>query len=88
MSRQFGFIFHFVIVIKVIIASQVCDEVTEGNSNQTFVLGDTLCENNDRGATILLAILWVLSHVMLFLSTMLPLLVNKHLRLVAPCTMS
>ena len=80
MSRQFGFIFHFIIVIKVIIASQVCDEVTDGNLNQTFVLGDTLCENNDRGATILLAIVWVLSHVILFLDTKIPCIYTNRVR--------
>ena len=88
MSRQFGFIFHFVIVIKVVIASQVCDEVTIGSSNQTFVLGDTLCENNDRGATILLAILWVLLHVMLLLNNKFSRIMAKRVRLAAPCTMS
>ena len=88
MSRQFGFIFHFIIIIKVIIASQVCDEVTNGNLNQTFVLGDTLCENNDRGATILLAILWVLSHVMLLLNNKFSRIMTKRVRLAAPCTMS
>ena len=80
MSRQFGFIFHFIIVIKVIIASQVCDEVNDGNLNQTFVLGDTLCENNDRGATILLAIVWVLSHVILFLDTWFPCIYTTRVR--------
>ena len=78
-SRQFGFIFHFIIVIKIIIASQVCDEVT-GNLNQTFVLGDTLCESNDRGATIVLAIVWVLFHVILFLDAKIPRIYTNRVR--------
>ena len=88
MSRQFGFIFHFIIVIKVIIASQVCDEVTNGNLNQTFVLGDTLCENNDRLATIILSVTWVLLHVILFLDTKFPCIYTNRVRLAAPREMS
>ena len=87
MSRQFGFIFHFVMVIKVIIASQVCDEVTS-NLNQSFVLGDTLCENNDRLATIILSTSWVLLHVILFLDTKFPCIYTNHVRLAAPRNMS
>ena len=83
MTRQFGFIFHFVIVIKVIIASQVCDEVTEGNSNQTFVLGDTLCENNDRLLTIFLAIIWVLLHAILLLDIKFPSIMTNRVRFAA-----
>ena len=88
MSRQFGCIFHFAIVIKVIIASQVCDDVTNDNSNQSFVLGDTLCESNDRGLTIFLAFFWVLSHVMLLLNNKFSRIMTKRVRLAAPCTMS
>ena len=88
MSRQFGFIFHFIIVVKVIIASQVCDEVTNSNLNQTFVLGDTRCENNDRLATIILSVSWVLLHVVLFLDSKFPCIMTKRVRLTAPCTMS
>ena len=84
MSRQFGFIFHFVIVIKVIIASQVCDEVTNGNLNQTFVLGDTLCESNDRLATIILAIIWVLFHAIMLLDIKFPSIMTYHVRFAAP----
>ena len=68
------------IVIKIIIRSQVCDEDTN-NSNQSFVLGDTLCEHNDRGVTIGLAIVWLLSHVILFLDNQFPWLVTNRVRL-------
>ena len=88
MSRQFGCIFHFIIVIKVIIASQVCDDITDNNSNQSFVLGETRCENNDRGATILLAIIWVLLHAILLLDTKFPCIMTNHVRLAAPRKMS
>ena len=91
MTRQFGFIFHFIIIMKVIIASQVCDEVTnpEGNLNQTFVLGDTLCESNDRLATIILSVSWVLLHVILFLGTIwFPRIMTNRVRLAAPHKMS
>ena len=57
---------------------------TSDNSNQSFVLGDTVCQERNHWSTIVLAILWVLLHVMLFLSTMLPLFVNKNVRLVTP----
>ena len=83
MSRQFGFIFHFIIVIKIIIASQVCDEVT-GNLNQTFVLGDTLCESNGRLATIILAIIWVLFHAIMLLDIKFPSIMTYHVRFAAP----
>ena len=84
--RQFGFIFHFIIIMKVIIASQVCDEVTnpEGNLNQTFVLGDTLCESNDRLATIILAIIWVLFHASVLLDIKFPFIMTYHVRFAAP----
>ena len=84
MSRQFGFIFRFIIVIKVIIASQVCDEVTNSSLNQTFVLGDTLCESNDRLATIILAIIWVLFHASVLLDIKFPFIMTYHVRFAAP----
>ena len=87
-SRQFGCIFEIAIVTKVIIASQVCDDVTDNNSNQSFVLGYTSCELNDHASTIILAIIWVLSHAILLLNMKFPIIMTNHVRLAAPCTMS
>ena len=64
------------IVIKIIIRSQLCDEDTNNS-----VLGDTPCEHNDRGVTIGLAIVWLLSHVILFLDNQFPWLVTNRVRL-------
>ena len=86
-TRQLGFVFHFIIVFKVVIASQVCLDSID-NSNRSFVLGDTVCQERNHWSTIVLAIFWFLLHVMLFLSTMLPFFVNKHVRFVAPRKMS
>ena len=105
--RQLGFAFHFAIVFKIIIASQVCDDVTNDNSNQPFVivvtnnnsntsfalddnsnqffaLGETMCHHNANWATIFLATLWVLLHVMMLLSTVCPSFVTNYVRLAAP----
>ena len=68
------------IVIKIIIRSQVCNEDTN-SLNQSFVLGDTLCEHNDRGVTIGLAIVWLLSHVILLLDNQFPWLMTNRVRL-------
>ena len=79
-SLQHGFVFHLIIVLKIIIASHTCDEIINDNPSQSFVLGDTACENNDRWATIVLVSLWSLLHVVLLLSTKFPIFVNKHAR--------
>ena len=84
---QLGFFIHLIIVLKILMASRFCLD-TSDNSNQSFVLGDTMCQERNHWSTIVLAILWVLLHVMLFLSTMLPFFVNKHVRFVAPRKMS
>jgi hypothetical protein len=68
-------------------ASQICLD-TSDNSNRSFVLGDTVCQDRNHWLTMLLAIMWALVHVMLFLSTMLPLHVNKYVRRVALRKMS
>jgi hypothetical protein len=68
-------------------ASQICLD-TSDNSNRSFVLGDTVCQDRNHWLTTVLAIMWALLHVMLFLSTMLPLHVNKYVRRVAPRKMS
>ena len=59
-------------------ASRFCLD-TSDDSNA--VLGDTVCQERNHVSTIVLAILWVLLHVMLFLSTIESMLVNKHVRL-------
>ena len=88
-SPQFGFIFHFLIVLKIIIASHTCDDITNDNPNQSFVLGDTACENNDRLATICLGICWLLLHVILFLDVIsFQCIMTNHVRLAARCKMS
>ena len=86
-DRQFGFFIHLIIVLKILMASRFCLD-TSDNSNQSFVLGETICQERNHWSTIVLAIVWVLLHVMLFLSTMLPFFVNKHVRFVAPRKMS
>ena len=87
-SLQLSFVFHLLIVIKIIIASHTCDDITNDNPNQSFVLGDTACENNDRLATIVLAILWLLLHGILFLDIPFPSIVTKNVCLAAPRKMS
>ena len=85
--RQLGFAFHFIIVFKVIVASQVCLD-TSDNSNRTFVLGDTVCQERKHWSTVVLAIMWVLFHVILFLDTKFPCIMTNRVRLVAPRKMS
>ena len=88
-SLQLSFVFHLLIVIKIIIASHTCDDITNDNPNQSFVLGDTACENNDRLATIVLATLWALLHVILFLDAILfQCIMTNHVRLAARRKMS
>ena len=77
--RQLGFTFHFIIVFKVIIASQVCLD-TSDNWNRTFVLGDTVCQERKHWSTIVLAIIWVLFHMILFLDTKFPCIVTNHVK--------
>ena len=72
---------------KILMASQICLD-TSDNSNRSFVLGDTVCQDRNHWLTTVLAIMWALLHGMLFLSTMLPLRVNKYVRRVAPRKMS
>ena len=62
----------------------MCDEVTGENSNQSFVLGDTYCENNDRWLTIILAIIWVFLHAILLLDTKFPSIMTNRVRFAAP----
>ena len=57
MSRQLGFFFYLIIVFKVIIASQLCLD-TSDNSNQSYVLGDTVCQERNHSVTIFLGIFW------------------------------
>ena len=85
--RQLGFAFHFIIVFKVIVASQVCLD-TSDNSNRTFVLGDTVCQERKHWSTVVLAIMWVLFHVILFLDTKFPCIYTNRVRLAAPREMS
>ena len=87
MSRQLGFVFHFIIVFKVIIASQQCLD-TSDNSNKTYVLGDTVCQERNHWLTVVLATIWLLLHVILFLDTKFPSIITKHVRLAAPRKMS
>jgi hypothetical protein len=47
-----------------------------------------VCQDRNHWLTTVLAIMWALLHVMLFLSTMLPLHVNKYVRRVALRKMS
>ena len=79
-SLQHGFVFHLIIVLKIIIASHTCDEIINDNPSQSFVLGDTACENNDRWATIVLVSLWSLLHVVLLLDIKLPSIVTNRVR--------
>ena len=83
MSRQLGFFFHLVIVLKVILASQVCLD-TYDLFNRSFVLGDTACQERNHASTIFLAICWLLLHVTLFLDIWFPSIVTKKVRLAAP----
>ena len=78
--EQFGFFLHLIIVFKITIASQVCTD-TDDQSNRSFVLGDTMCLNNNHWSTIVLATIWTILHVTMFISTKLPTLVTKHVRL-------
>ena len=66
----------------------MCDDVADANSNQSFVLGDTSCENNDRLLTIFLAIIWVLLHAILLLDIKFPSIMTNRVRLAAPRRMS
>ena len=86
-SRQVCLGLHLVIIFKVIVASQMCLD-TSDNSNRSFVLGDTACQERNHALTIFLAILWLLLHVILFLDTKFPSIVTKHVRLAAPRKMS
>ena len=86
-TRQLGFVFHFIIVFKVVIASQVCLDSID-NSNRSFVLGDTVCQERSHWSAIVLAIIWVLLHVILFLDTAFPIIMTKRVRLAAPHKMS
>lgn len=52
------------------------------------MLGDTSCEQNDRASTIILAIIWVLSHAILLLNIKFPVIMTNRVRLAAPRTMS
>ena len=87
MSRQLGFVFHFIIVFKVIIASQQCLD-TSDNSNKTYVLGDTVCQERNHWLTVMLAIIWFLLHVLLFLDIKFPSIMTNRVRLAAPRKMS
>ena len=62
----------------------MCDEITDDNSNQSFVLGDTLCENNEHGMTIILAIIWVLFHAIVLLDIKFPSIMTNRVRFAAP----
>ena len=67
----------------------MCDAVTEGYiSDQSFVLGDTRCVNNDRASTIILAIVWVFIHAIVLLDTKFPCIMTNRVRLAAPRKMS
>ena len=79
-TRQFSAIFHFIITIKITIASQFCDDVANDHSDQSFVLGDTVCEQNNRLSTIVLAIIWVLLHAILW---KFPNIITNRVRLTA-----
>ena len=88
MSRQLGFVFHFIIVFKVIIASQQCLD-TSDNSNKTYVLGDTVCQERNHWLTVVLATIWLLLHVILFLDAIwFPSIMTNRVRLAAPRKMS
>ena len=87
MSWQLGFFLHLVIVFKVIIASRVCLD-TNDPFNRTFVLGDTVCQERSHWSAIVLAIIWVLLHVILFLDTAFPRIITNRVRLAAPRKMS
>lgn len=45
------------------------------------MLGDTLCESNNHGSTILLAIIWVVMHVYLLLDTKFSWIMRNYVRL-------
>ena len=62
----------------------MCDEITDDNSNQSFVLGDTLCENNEHGMTIILAIIWVFFHAIVLLDIKFPSIMTNRVRFAAP----
>ena len=82
-TRQLGFVFHFAIVVKVIIASRVCLDTLDA-SNRSFVLGDTACQERNHGLTIFLGICWLLLNGTLLLDIKFPWLVTKKVRLAAP----
>ena len=87
LSRQLGFGLHLIIVIKILMASRFCLD-TSDNSNRTFVLGDTACQERNYGLTIFLGICWFFLHVMMSLTTVLPRLFINYVRLAAPRKMS
>ena len=86
-TRQLGFAFHFVIVLKVIIASRMCLDTTD-NSNRSFVLGDTMCQERNHGLTIFLGICWFLLNGILFADIKFPSIFTNRVRLAAPRKMS
>ena len=51
-------------------------------SNRSFVLGDTMCEDNNHWSTIMIGIIWVILHLMLTvgISTMFLRFVAKYVR--------
>ena len=87
MLRQLGFFFHLVIVIKVIMASQICLD-TDDLFNRSFVLGDTACQERNHSFTIFLGIIWVLLHGILVLDIWFPRIITNRVRLAAPRKMS
>ena len=82
-SRQLGFVLHLIIVLKILMASRFCLD-TSDDSNQTFVLGETICQSRNHWSTITLAIIWLLLHVILFLDIKFPSIITNHVRLVTP----
>ena len=89
MSRQLVFVFHFSIVLQAILASLVCLEDISDNSNRSFVLGDTACQERNHSVTIFLGICWLLLHVILLLDAILfQCVMTNHVRLAARRKMS
>ena len=69
-------------------ASRFCLD-TSDNSNQSFVLGDTVCQERNHWLTVVLATIWFLLHVILFVDAIwFPSIMTNRVRLAAPRKMS
>ena len=81
----FGFVYHLIIVFKIVWTSAVCDEDTYSTDlvigNSTFLLGDTTCELVDHFGIVFLWLCWLLPHILIVLDLRYPSLIADRLRL-------